>query len=41
LSVDAARRLIVVAAAVVAPLVHARIDQYSHLLLATIIAATT
>jgi hypothetical protein len=41
LGVDAARRLVLVAAAVVAPLVDARIDQHSHLLLATIIPATT
>jgi hypothetical protein len=41
LSVDPVRRLIVVAAAAVAPLVDARIDQHSHLLLATIIPATT
>jgi hypothetical protein len=41
LGVDVARRLVVVAAAAVAPLVDARIDQHSHLLPATIIPATT
>jgi len=40
LSVYATRRLIVVAASVVTPLVDACIDQHSHLLLATIISAT-
>jgi hypothetical protein len=41
LSIDAARRIVLVAAAAVAPLIHARIDQHSHLLLATIIPSTT
>jgi hypothetical protein len=40
LDVDARRRLVLAAAPVGAALIHARIDQHGHLLLATIIAAT-